>query len=317
MGFYRSVRAVAGASGDGAIDWHAVVDAATAATDPGSIGLTPADRHAYADDVRSARTRINEVSGLTFPVPDTVTVQNRHHWLTANVDTFRRVMAPLDDQPTHLANVARVANTGSTAAALAFLANNVLGQYDPLLFAETDTHELYVVHPNVVRVADTLDVDLERFRRWIVFHEVTHAAEFGAAPWLDSHIETLVEDSITSLRDGQLRSDSFDALNTVMTTVEGYAELLMDQAFDQEYADLRAALDAHRRGRGPLTKLFRRVFGVGMKRRQYERGASFFESIVETTDMATAARVWDSPDHLPTDAELDAPADWVTRITES
>jgi len=314
MGLYRSVRAVAGASGDGAVDWTAVVDAATAATDPGELTLTAADRRAYAADVRAAHDRIEGVAGLSFEVPDTVTVQNRHHWLEANVATFRRVLAPLDDQPGRLAGVARVANTGSTAAALAFLANNVLGQYDPVLLAEQDTHHLYVVHPNLRRVARTLEVDLDRFRRWIVFHEVAHAAEFGAAPWLAPHIETLVEDSVTALGDGQLRSESFATLNTVMTVVEGYAELLMDRAFDREYADLRAALDARRRGRGPLTRLLRRVFGIGLKRDQYERGAAFFTAVVDQTDMATAARVWDRVENLPTEAELDDPASWVARI---
>lgn len=314
MGFYRSVRAVAGASGDDAIDWTAVVDAATAATAPGSIALTAAERQAYAEDVAAARDRIGTVSGLTFEVPDTITVQNRHHWLHANVETFERVLAPLDDQPTRFGTVTRVANTGSTAAALTFLANNVLGQYDPLLFADSDTHHLYVVHPNVVRVADTLDVDDDRFRRWIVFHEVTHAAEFGAAPWLAPHIETLVEDSLAALRDGQLRSASFESLTEVMTVVEGFAELLMDQAFDQEYADLRAALDAHRRGRGPVTKLLRRLFGIGLKRKQYERGAAFFEAVVEAADMPTAVKVWEGPDRLPTAAELDAPHRWIDRV---
>ncbi|MFB6104369.1 MAG: zinc-dependent metalloprotease [Halobacteriaceae archaeon] len=314
MGLYRSVRAVANATGDGAVDWTAVVDAATAATDPGELSLSLADRRGYATDVRAAHDRIQTVSGHSFAVPETVTIQNRHHWLEANAATFRRVLAPLDTQPSRLAGVARVANTGSTAAALAFLANNVLGQYDPKLFADDGSPHLYIVHPNMVRVATTLEVDRDRFRRWIVFHEVAHAAEFGAAPWLAPHIETLVEDSVTALRDGQLRSESFAALNSVMTVVEGYAELLMDRAFDREYADLRAALDARRRGGGPLTRVLRRVFGVGLKREQYERGTAFFEEVIDLTDMATASRVWDSESTLPTEAELDDPAAWVTRV---
>ncbi|WP_394346008.1 zinc-dependent metalloprotease [Halorubrum sp. BOL3-1] len=92
-------------------------------------------------------------------------------------------------------DLSRIANTGSMAFALGFLARNVLGQYDPLLLAdEPDAdHGLYFVHPNIVGVAAALDVEYPRFRRWIAFHEVTHAAEFGAAPWLPEYLESRVE----------------------------------------------------------------------------------------------------------------------------
>jgi len=99
-----------------------------------------------------------------------------------------------------------------------------------------------------------------------------------------------------------------------MTAVEGYAELVMDRAFDEEYADLRQKLDERRRGRGPLSRLIRRLLGLGVKRRQYERGKDFFEAVVDATDVATAGRVWDSPETLPTDEELDDPDAWLTRV---
>ena len=99
-----------------------------------------------------------------------------------------------------------------------------------------------------------------------------------------------------------------------MTAVEGYAEMLMDRAFDAEYADLRRKLDARRRGGGPLTKLARRLLGLGMKRRQYERGAEFFGTVADDRGVAAAAAVWDDPANLPTDAEFDDPARWVARV---
>lgn len=318
MGLYRSVRAVAGATGEGAIDWNAVEEAARGATDPGHLELSREEQSAYARDVRAARDRVRSISGIEFDIPEAVTVQDRHHWIAANIDTFRRILAPLDDVATRLPEVSRVVNTGSMAAALAFLGNNVLGQYDPLLLTDGDDHDLYVVHPNVVRTAAELDVDEARFRRWIVFHEVAHAAEFGAAPWLAEYLEDRVEASISSIQDGTLRmiqSDSHLAeLDLAMTAVEGYAELLMDRAFDREYADLRAKLEARRRGGGPITKIVRRLFGIGLKRRQYERGAAFFEHVVEKRGMEGAAIVWDRPENLPTDDELDEPDRWLARV---
>ncbi|MFB6309355.1 MAG: zinc-dependent metalloprotease, partial [Haloarculaceae archaeon] len=180
MGLYRSMQAVAGASGDGPIDWGAVAEAAKEATDPGSLDLSQREQDGYGTDVGDARDRVREVAALEFDLPETVEVQHRHHWIDANVATFERVMRPLEQQAGYLPGLARIVNTGSMATSLSFLANNVLGQYDPLLLADGDEHALYFVHPNLVRVAGELDVDADRFRRWIAFHEVTHAAEFGA-----------------------------------------------------------------------------------------------------------------------------------------
>lgn len=317
MSIYHSVRALTGASGDGPIDWGAVAEAAKAATDPGSLDLTDRERRGYAGDVRDARTRVQQVGGVTFSLPKQIEVQHRHHWIDANVATFERVMRPIEEGSQGLfPEFARIANTGSMALALSFLGGNVLGQYDPLLLADREgtDHALYFVHPNIGRVAKELDVPVERFRRWIAFHEVTHAAEFGAAPWLSEHLETRMQRGIEALAEGQLDREAFRDLNVAMTAVEGYAELLMDEAFDEEYEDLRRKLDERRQGRGPLTRLIGRVLGLGMKRRQYVRGKAFFTAVVNDRGIEGASTVWRSPEHLPTDEELDDPDEWLARV---
>jgi uncharacterized protein (DUF2342 family) len=317
MNLFRSVRAVTTASGTGVIDWDAVAEAAKSATDPGDLTLSAEERAGFASDVRDARSRLQSVAGVEFDLPETVEVQNRHHWIDANVRTFRRVMAPVEEHGVSvLPGVTRVLNTGTMAVMLSFLGNNVLGQYDPLLLAEADDadHGLYFVRPNIVTVADSLDVDYPRFRRWIAFHEVAHAAEFGAAPWLSTHLEQRMEQGIEALADGGVDRQAFRELDTAMTAVEGYAELLMDRAFDDDYADLRAKLDARRSGGGPLAQLLRRALGLGLKRRQYERGAAFFTAVADRRGVQAASRVWDHPDNLPTDEELDTPEKWLLRV---
>jgi len=76
MGLYHSVQAVAGASGDGPIDWSAVAAAAKSSTDPGSLALTERQEQAYADDVRDARDRVREVADMGFDLPETVEIQS-------------------------------------------------------------------------------------------------------------------------------------------------------------------------------------------------------------------------------------------------
>ncbi|MFB6092090.1 MAG: zinc-dependent metalloprotease [Haloquadratum sp.] len=322
MDLYRSARAVATASRGGAdagtIDWDAVGTAAKNATRPGDLDLSAAEREGYASDVRDARRRLRSVGGLDFDVPETIEVQNRHHWIDANVTSFRRVMRPVESEVRVAFPAAtRVLNTGSMAVVLSFLASHVLGQYDPLLLADADAdddHGLYFVHPNIVAAAETLDVDYPRFRRWIAFHEVAHAAEFGAAPWLSEHLESRMEDGLETLAQGGFDREAFRDLDIAMTAVEGYAEMLMDRAFDAEYSDLRAKLEARRRGGSPLTRLLGRVLGLGLKRRQYERGARFFETVAERRGVAAAAAVWERPANLPTEGELDDPGRWIARV---
>jgi len=319
MGLYRSVRAVTEASGSGPIDWDAVAEASKAGADPGSLDISTAERDGYANDVRDARDRVRSVSGIDFDLPDRVQIINRHHWIDNNIETFQRVMTPLEDQVGMFPSTARVINSGTMTVALSFLARNVLGQYDPLLLADgdgADDHALYFVSPNIERVADTLAADNERFRRWIAFHEVTHAAEFGAAPWLSGHLESRMEEAVEKLAAGDIDREMLGELDTTMTAVEGYAELLMDRAFDEAYQDLREEIEQRRQGRGPVQTLIRRVLGLNMKRRQYERGKDFFDAVADARSVEFAGRVWDRPENLPTDAEIDAPEQWIRRMAE-
>lgn len=315
MTLVGSLRAISQAEGSGPVDWSAVVRAAHEATEPGDIDLTSAEQEQYRSDVADARREVRSVTTLSFDLPPTVQILNRHHWIEANVSTFERIMRPLAERHTAIVpELARTVNTGTMSLSLAFLARNVLGQYDPLLLAEEADHSLYFVHPNIQHVATELDVDLGRFRRWIAFHEVAHAAEFGAAPWLSDHLEQHLQSGIKEMGRGKLDLDAFRELDGAMTAVEGYAELIMDRAFDEEYEDLRRKLEERRRRRGPLGRIVRRLLGLEIKRRQYERGKAFFEAVADERGIEAAGAVWNDPASLPEWDEFDAPHRWIDRV---
>ncbi|MFB6201151.1 MAG: zinc-dependent metalloprotease [Halorhabdus sp.] len=312
MNLIASARTVAEASGAGPIDWDAATDAAIAATGPGTLSLTASEQEAYAKDVREAREAVEEVTARAFDLPASVKLLHRHHWIETNVTTFKRVMVPIESQA-GAPGIARTLNTGTMAVMLGFLGRHVLGQYDPVLLSDDD-HELYFVHPNIVDTATALDVPFARFRRWIAFHEVAHAAEFSVAPWLSDYLETRLEGAVEDLSAGSLDREAVRELNAAMTVVEGYAELLMDRAFDRPYADLRSALERRRQNRGLIASAISRLLGLGMKRRQYERGKVFFETVVKERGIEGAGVVWDDPANLPTDDELDSPTAWLERV---
>ena len=50
-----------------------------------------------------------------------------------------------------------------------------------------------------------------------------------------------------------------------------------------------------------------------MKLRQYELGKRFCDAVVSAAGIDALNRVWKSPEALPSLAELDDPAAWLTR----
>ncbi|APE95175.1 zinc-dependent metalloprotease [Halodesulfurarchaeum formicicum] len=307
-------RALLGADGNGGVDWAAARRAAHELTDPGDLALSDSVRGAYAEDLQAAHREIQATAGIEFDLPRTIQVQNRHHWIEATLETLETAFEPLADRPGALPGITGPLNTASIAGSVAYLSRRVLGQYDPLLFAESEPHRLYVVHPNLVSTAAELDVPVERFRRWIAFHEVAHAAEFGVAPWLRPYLAERVTGIVAELATGSLPKDQYGELNRAMTVVEGYAELLMDEAFDKPSAELRRKLDTRRQSGGPLSTVVSRLLGLDRKREQYERGRAFFDAIVAERGLEAAGAVWDEPGNLPRESELEAPGRWLDRV---
>jgi len=309
-----SVRTIVGAEGGGGVDWAAARAAARELTDSGDLDLDPAVKAGYARDMRAARTEIAAVSGIDFALPRTVEVQNRHHWIDRTVDILEAVLEPLSVDDGRFPGLTGPLNTATVSGSVAYLSRLVLGQYDPRLFSGEGDHGLYVVHPNVVEASRKLSVDEDRFRRWIAFHEVAHAAEFAAAPWLRDYLETRIRRVVSGLDGMTIPRTEYQELDRVMTVVEGYAELLMDEAFDEPSAELRRKLDERRSSGGLISRLLGQVIGLDRKREQYERGRDFFDVIVAERGLKGAGRVWEDPAFLPNELELERPDRWLDRV---
>jgi uncharacterized protein (DUF2342 family) len=59
--------------------------------------------------------------------------------------------------------------------------------------------------------------------------------------------------------------------------------------------------------------VFERLLGIDMKREQYAMGRVFCDAVVEQTDEATLARMWESASALPSLPELEEPRLWLAR----
>ena len=77
---------------------------------------------------------------------------------------------------------------------------------------------------------------------------------------------------------------------------------------------IRRRFTERRRGGGLIDRILRALLGVEAKMRQYAVGAAFCRAVEREAGMAGINRVWESPETLPTRAELDDPAAWLRRV---
>ena len=295
-----------------------------------------------------AEQHVRDVTGLHGRVGP-ATVVDRPGWAEANAEGFGVVLEPLRE--TLLAKQNRVAAavtakvTGvQVGTMLAWLSSKVLGQYEAFQPAGQEGR-LLLVAPNIVETERKLGVDPHDFRLWVALHEVTHRTQFTAVDWLHDHVraeigallaasrlddpEALVQrlkQVAAAPRSGSLvemlqtpeQREVMDRVTAFMSLLEGHAEHVMDgvgPSVVPSVAQIRERFEQRRRERGgPLERLLRRLLGLDLKALQYAEGSRFVRSVVEEVGMTGFNRVWESPQTLPTRAEIKAPADWVARV---
>ncbi len=230
---------------------------------------------------------------------------------------------------------------------LGFMGQRVLGQYDlALLSAEAEPGQLLFVEENIRATAVSLGVDVAPFRTWIALHETTHAFEFEAHPWLRPYLAERLERQLgaftrstsslggdaaravgRALRGGdghwleRLMSDEqrvlFRETQAVMSLLEGFGDHVMD-AVGRDLVPgvetISARFHARRASRTPMERAILRVTGLDLKMEQYARGERFVAGIERIGGPRALRRLWDGPETLPRDDELDHPERWARRV---
>jgi coenzyme F420 biosynthesis associated uncharacterized protein len=232
---------------------------------------------------------------------------------------------------------------------LGTLAQQVLGQYDIAVPRPDGAGALLFVVPNIARFEKEWSLDPTDFRTWIAIHEVTHRFEF-ARPWALARFRELIDDFTSTLtldvEELQQRLASLDPSNpegmqemlagqdtlfgavmddeqrlklrrvqAFMTASEGYGDHVMHALGAQmlpSYARIDEAMRRYRETEH-VDPVFERLLGIEVKREQYRLGRAFCDAVVELTDEATLARMWDSAEALPSMPELEEPRLWLAR----
>jgi coenzyme F420 biosynthesis associated uncharacterized protein len=232
---------------------------------------------------------------------------------------------------------------------LGFLGQRVLGQYDlTLLSAESVPGRLLFVEENIRQTGRSLDLPLDPFRSWIALHETTHAFEFEAHPWLRPYLAERLErqlaafskDASTLGRDAMkhlgrvLRGEGqglhwmerlmgeeqlrlFRETQAVMSLLEGFSDYIMDEVGRDLVPDVErisARFHERREHRSPFERAIMRLTGMDLKMEQYRKGERFVSAIAKAAGPAALRRLWESPETLPRDGEIEAPDRWLARV---
>lgn len=132
-------------------------------------------RSSILEMVSEATVEVEREAGIS-PLPRAeLMVVDRHAWIGGNVRTLERLFGAAELPDSLSAAQARLL-AWEGGAFVGLIARAVLGQYDPY------RDQLLIVYPNLGDMADAQGL------RWLLFHEVTHVAQFRAAPWIADHI---------------------------------------------------------------------------------------------------------------------------------
>src|SRR6202023_675090 len=135
----------------------------------------------------------------------------RRRGVRFNIRIFRQMFEPLEGLQqlipgSLLLSFGQKGLTRYLGLMLGLLARRVLGQYDPALLGRepVETSSLILVEPNVQAWAVKDKLPIDELRRWLAMHEMTHAWEFRAHPWLQAYLEGLLKEVLVGrLGDGR------------------------------------------------------------------------------------------------------------------
>ena len=340
------------------IDWILAEKIADLIAGRGEAAAPRSDLGALAAE---SERRVVAYTGLeparALPAPEGI---GRHEWIVSNIAGMRNLLGPVLDRAGEGMGPARpavkltlgVVVTTEVGVVLGYLAQRVLGQYELVLLDEaiaSNPPRLLFVLPNLGAAVQSFGAREEEFMTWVALHEVTHAVQFAAVPWLHGHVSGLVSELLASAelrldaprklrlptvagvrraaraaRTGDLISifaspgerETLDRVQAVMAVIEGHAEHVMDAVAPDllpSLPKLRASLDRRRASQKGLSRLLAKLLGMELKMRQYEQGKYFCDAIVRKAGTAALAQVFSAPETLPTLAELRDPDGWLAR----
>jgi coenzyme F420 biosynthesis associated uncharacterized protein len=322
------------------IDWTSLEQAAkvVAGSGPRADGSKLLElRSSIVDIVEEASAEVEREAGMA-PLPKAeLLVVDRYGWIGGNVRTLSQMLGDVE-----LTGASSKMVAWEGGAFVGLLARMVLGQYDPF------QDQLLIVYPNLGEMSDAEGL------RWLLFHEVTHVAQFRAAPWITDRIVGAAKQALSIQQPGWARDtikqlperlpelikwardalegkatttplfellpdeqrEAIMSVNALVTLLEGHATHVTELIAKRVLPNHEAINRrlAARRKRPPLMRLLEALSGIEMKRQQYVIGKGFCEAVWEHGGAQALAPAWRGPEWVPTLDELKEPDRWLARV---
>ncbi len=208
---------------------------------------------------------------------------------------------------------------------------------------------LLLVPANVSAFADGLDAPEEEVWHFLAVREAAHARLFTHVPWLRSHLFGAVEEYARNIEidleqmeeavrsidptDMQQLRDALSGgifspqrtpaqerallrLETALALVEGWVEEVTAAAVAPHLphaVPLREMLRRRRAAGGPAEDTFRSLVGLELRPRRARDAATLWGLVARDQGVEGRDRLWSHPDVFPTDTDLDAPGEFLTK----
>lgn len=302
------------------IDWDVALSTAKALTPAGPALEAKQAAQIVADLRQAAETGLAKAEGiskLTSSRPAEVLIVDRAGWAKAVSQNFAALMPALPQSPPSVPVIAGA----ELGAVLSILATRVLGQFDPY-----SGSRLLLNAPTITQIRGEMNLNAHDFYLWVATHEQTHRLQFEVAQWVPGVMrETL--GSIFAESSGKTRTMSeigerikllrseVGELTTIMSVLEGHAMAVMNDVTGiATIKTIRQRFAARGQNRGVIATWVGKLLGMDAKARQYERGEKFVRHIVGEVGYEGFNRIFASRETFPTAAELNDPAQWVSRM---
>jgi putative hydrolase len=205
------------------------------------------------------------------------------------------------------------------------------------------------VPDNLTELADGHGFDRQQVTMWAALREVAHQAILEV-PWTHEHLEMLGDahaastdiddealqerlrllqdpDAIQRVLDGGDTPEIFDEptefseahqrLTAFYSVIDGYGTAIVQRvgaAYLPDLDRIEAALDARRSEARGQEGLAHGLLSVSLDPGVPSRGTAFCGDVARRWGDDALDRLWEGPEMLPTDTELDDPTGWAARV---
>jgi coenzyme F420 biosynthesis associated uncharacterized protein len=369
---YRSLHHAFRGEIDGMVDWAKAREIAVlvAQSEISAAGAGTAVQGEFEAMLKRSEELVREYSRLDTKDPiGPLLVFDRPDWIDANLASFKLIFEPLaesyaktlkrlEEQRKRPLRTGKRFTQGLLTAQLGmvigYLARSVLGQFDLGLPRPADGGKLYIVYPNLLKAEGRMRLEPEDFRLWITLHEVTHAFEFAANPWIREYLGSMMESYFKSvslrleemgmrmrpqeLRDSQKLNEIINKgglvsvvhspeqreilsrIQAFMSLVEGYSNLIMDlvgKDIIPSFKEMSSAFRHRRDAKSGAERFIERMLGFDLKLQQYQVGELFCKEVAEKKDLDFLNLAWKREENLPSGEEIHHAFQWIERMEES